>query len=173
MTAEIDDASTPSGDGTRWLTTTEMQAWLKVWSFHSWLPSRLDAQLRQDFGISHYDYFALAQISMSPGRRLRMSSLAELSDMTLSHLSRVITRLEKTGYVLRCPDPADGRSTNVELTQAGWDFVRAAAPTHVATVRRFVFDQLDADDVADLNRVMGKIVRAMNTPRLPEGPAGR
>lgn len=151
----------------KWLNEVEAETWLNVWSLHVWLPNRLDAQLKEDFGISHYDYFALAQISMAPGAKLRMSELAAVSDMTLSHLSRVVTRLEKQGWVVRTPDPDDGRSTLAELTAAGWEIVRAAAPDHVAEVRRRVFDNLSEEEVAQLNRISRKIVDALDPPRKP------
>lgn len=149
----------------KWLNEVEAAAWLNVWSLHVWLPNRLDAQLKEDFGISHYDYFALAQISMAPEKKLRMSELASVSDMTLSHLSRVVTRLEKQGWVQRIPDPDDGRSTLAELTDSGWELVQAAAPGHVAEVRSRIFDTLNAEEVAQLNNIAGKIVDALDPPR--------
>ncbi len=148
-------------DNVQWLNEQEAETWLNVWSFHAWLPSRLDAHLKRDFGISHYDYFAMAQISMAEEGRLRMSALAAQSDMTLSHLSRVITRLEKQGWVRRTPDPTDGRSTFAELTDAGRALVRAAAPAHVDEVRRIIFDNLTAEESAQLGTAMRKIVAAL------------
>ncbi|MGP6174425.1 MarR family winged helix-turn-helix transcriptional regulator [Corynebacterium sp. A21] len=156
-----------SEESVKWLNEVEAETWLNVWSMHVWLPNRLDAQLKKDFGISHYDYFAMAQISMAPDAKLRMSELAAVSDMTLSHLSRVVTRLEKQGWVERTPDPDDGRSTLAELTEAGWEIVRAAAPDHVAEVRRRVFDNLSEEEVAQLNRISRKIVDALDPPRKP------
>lgn len=154
-----------SEEPVKWLSKVETEAWLNVWSLHVWLPNRLDAQLKEDFGISHYDYFALAQISMAPEQKLRMSELAAVSDMTLSHLSRVVTRLENQGWVQRIPDPGDGRSTLAQLTAAGWDLVQAAAPDHVAEVRRRVFDSLSEEEIVQLNNITRKIVDALDPPR--------
>lgn len=151
----------------KWLNEAETDTWLNIWSMYVWLPSRLDAQLKEDIGISHYEYFALAQISMAPEQQLRMSELAALSDMTLSHLSRVVTRLEKNGWVNRTPDPDDGRSTLAALTEEGWQLVQKAAPGHVAEVRKLVFDNLDEGEIAQLSAIMPKIVDALNPPRKP------
>ena len=49
-----------------WLSDQESETWMNVWSFHVWLPSRLEAQLKRDAGISHYDYFALMQLWKAP-----------------------------------------------------------------------------------------------------------
>lgn len=150
-----------------WLNQEQQDVWLNIWSMRVWLPARLDAQLKKQNGLSNFDYFALAQISMAPERRLRMSELAELSDMTLSHLSRVVTRLEKAGWVRREPDPTDGRATVAVLTEEGWDKVVEAAPGHVGEVRRLIFDNLTDDELKVLGTAMEKIITALDPPRMP------
>ncbi len=150
-----------------WLTQEQQDVWLNIWSMRVWLPARLDAHLKAEFGLSNFDYFALAQISMAPERRLRMSELAELSDMTLSHLSRVVTRLEKSGWVKRVPDPSDGRATVAVLTGEGWDKVVEAAPSHVSQVRRLIFDDLTEEELRVLGTAMEKITTALDPPRMP------
>lgn len=150
-----------------WLTQEQQDVWLNIWSMRVWLPARMDAQLKADSGLSNFDYFALAQISMAPDRRLRMSELAELSDMTLSHLSRVVTRLEKSGWVRRVPDPTDGRATVAVLTEEGWDKVAKAAPGHVGQVRRLIFDHLTDEELRVMGTAMEKIIAALDPPRMP------
>ncbi|MGJ3561840.1 MarR family winged helix-turn-helix transcriptional regulator [Streptomyces sp. INA 01156] len=113
----------------RWLAPEESEAWLALWTMTVWLPVRLDAQLRQDSALSLPEYHALSQISMAPDRTLRLSELAAVANMTLSHLSRVVSRLEKAGWVRRVPDPTDGRYTLARLTDEGWHKVAAAAPS--------------------------------------------
>ncbi|GAA4284452.1 MarR family transcriptional regulator [Brevibacterium daeguense] len=148
----------------RWLNERETQTWLDVWSLMVWLPSRLDAQLRAEVGLSHAEYNALSQMSMAPDRTIRLSELAAVSNMTLSHLSRVITRLEKAGWVTRSPDPADGRYTLGSLTAAGWEKIVDAAPGHVETVRRYVFDTLTPQQAEALGEAAAKIVAALSPP---------
>ena len=106
------------------------------------LPGVLDAQLRADSGLTHFEYFVLAMLSEAPERTLRMTSLAQRTNATLSRLSHVVDRLEGRGLVERFPCPEDGRATNARLTPLGWDLVVAAAPGHVATVRHSVVDPL-------------------------------
>ncbi|GAB3700613.1 MarR family transcriptional regulator [Corynebacterium nasicanis] len=144
-----------------WLSEREVETWMNVWSFHVWLPTRLEAQLKRDAGISHYDYFALTQLWQSPEHTLRMSELAAACEMTLSHLSRVITRLEKQDFVRRLPDPDDGRSTLAELTSAGLALFEQAAPGHVSEVRRLIFDNLEPEEQKQFGEAMSKIVAAM------------
>ena len=56
----------------------------------------------------------------------------------------------------------DRRATNAALTSNGWAKVVATAPGHVATVRQDVIDPLTATDVADLDRIMGRILGALD-----------
>ncbi|PWI09091.1 MarR family transcriptional regulator [Streptomyces sp. NWU339] len=148
----------------RWLAPEESEAWLAVWTMTVWLPVRLDAQLRQDSALSLPEYHALSQISMAPDRTLRLSELATVANMTLSHLSRVVSRLEKAGWVRRVPDPTDGRYTLAGLTDEGWCKVAAAAPEHVDAVRRYVFDSLTPEQRRALGEAAARIVEALDPP---------
>lgn len=150
--------TTPEG---RWLDPDEQRTWRAVWALMTWLPVRLDAQLHADAGLSLAEYNALSQMSEAPDRTLRLSDLATASNMTLSHLSRVITRLEKAGWVTRSPDPEDGRYTQGRVTDAGWEKVVAIAPGHVAAVRRAVFDQLSTEQVQALGETASLVADAV------------
>ena len=70
----------------------------------------------------------MARLSQSPERTLRMSSLADLANASLSRLSHLVKRLEERGLVRREPDPADGRFTNAILTDLGFQTLAEAAP---------------------------------------------
>ncbi|MGY2005090.1 MarR family winged helix-turn-helix transcriptional regulator [Blastococcus sp. SYSU DS1024] len=134
----------------RWLTDEERVAWVRLAAVLELLPGVLDTQLRRDAGLSHFEYFVLAMLSEAPRRTLRMTSLAARTNATLPRLSHVVRRLEDRGLVQRFPCPEDGRATNAQLTEAGWDKVVDAAPGHVANVRRAVVDALDAEQVRQL-----------------------
>ena len=99
-----------------WLDAEERQAWLALASALNRLPAALDAQLRRDAGISHFEYQVLALLSEAPDRTLRMSALAMWAGSSLPRLSQVVARLEHPGWIRRTPDPADGRYTLAILT---------------------------------------------------------
>ncbi|MGO1543848.1 MAG: MarR family winged helix-turn-helix transcriptional regulator [Gulosibacter sp.] len=150
----------------RWLDANETQTWLDLWSTVAWLPARLDAQLREDAGVSLAEYHVLSQISMAPDRRMRLSELAEVTNTTLSHLSRVVSRMERAGWVERAPDPNDGRSTLGVITDSGLEKVAAMAPGHVAAVRHYVFDNLTATQALALGDATSRIVAAVAPTRV-------
>ncbi|WP_448629861.1 MarR family winged helix-turn-helix transcriptional regulator [Cellulomonas soli] len=89
----------------RWLTPDEQRAWIALAGTVIWLPAALDAQLQRDAGLSHPEYQVLSWLSMSTERTRRMSELADTANVTLSHLSRIVARLEQRGWVRRTPTP--------------------------------------------------------------------
>jgi DNA-binding MarR family transcriptional regulator len=153
----------------RWLDAEERQAWLALASALNRLPAALDAQLRRDAGISHFEYQVLALLSEAPGRTLRMSELATLAEGSLPRLSQVVARLEQHGWVRRTPDPADGRYTLATLTDQGQAKVTEAAPGHVQEVRRLVFDPLTKTQSRQLREIGRRIMRAID----PDNPTRR
>ena len=112
----------------RWLTPAELDAWLSLVRLLTWLPWSIDQQLQRDANLSMVEYQVLAMLSESPQRTMRMSSLADVTNASLSRLSHLVKRLEGRGLVRREPDPADGRFTNAILTADGLRTLTEAAP---------------------------------------------
>src|SRR6478752_5889265 len=139
---------------TQWLDQTEREAWLRLIAVVELLPGVLDTQLRSSSGVTHFEYLVLAMLSENPERTLRMTALAQRTNATLPRLSHVVARLENRGLVERFPCPEDGRATNVSLTEEGWAAIVAAAPGHVANVRRHVIDALSSAQLAQLDDIM-------------------
>jgi len=146
----------------RWLDAEETQAWRTLAKTMVRLPAALDAQLRRDAGISHFEYDVLALLSEAPGRTLRMSALAMSAEGSLPRLSQVVARLEQRGWVRRTADPADGRYTLAILTSQGQAKVAEAAPGHVEEVRRLVLDPLTKAQSRQLHEIGRRIIRAID-----------
>jgi len=149
-------------DEPHWLDADEHESWLELARLLVRLPAALDAQLRRDAGLTHFEYHVMAALSEQDDRSLRMSTLASFADGSLSRLSQVVTRLERRRYVERFPDPHDGRYTLARLTDTGWDKVVATAPGHVEEVRRLVLDPLTAAQVRQLRSISDRVNRAIN-----------
>ena len=151
-----------TSDEPQGLNAEERRAWLTLASVTMRLLPALDAQLRRDAGISHFEYQVMAALSEAPEHTLRMSELAVLAEGSLSRLSQVVARLEEKNWVRRTPDPADGRYTLAILTDDGWHKVVATTPGHVNEVRRLVFDPLTKTQTNQLTTIGQRIMRAID-----------
>jgi DNA-binding MarR family transcriptional regulator len=150
----------------KWLTAAEVDSWLSVARLMTWLPWSIDQQLRRDSDLAMVEYQVLAMLSNTPARTMRMSSLAEVTNASLSRLSHLVKRLEGRGLVRREPDPADGRFTNALLTDHGFQTLAEAAPGHVAHVRSLVIDVLSPEQLRRLGLTADRIMSRIDTSKI-------
>ncbi|GGO25629.1 MarR family transcriptional regulator [Micromonospora parathelypteridis] len=138
---------------TRWLDPDEQRTWRAYLAASRALMDTLDRELQRDAGMPHAYYELLVVLSESPGRRLRMSDLAEAAGSSRSRLSHAVARLEAAGWVRREECPTDRRGQVALLTDEGFATLAAAAPGHVEGVRRHLFDALSPAQVDQLRRI--------------------
>jgi DNA-binding MarR family transcriptional regulator len=150
-------------DEVNWLTADELNSWLSVVRLMTWLPWSIDQQLQRDSNLAMVEYQVLAMLVKSPQRTMRMSSLAEVTNSSLSRLSRVVKRLEVRGLVRRKPDPSDGRFTHAILTNSGVRILESAAPAHVAHVRSLVIDVLSPEQLRRFGRSAEQILSRIDS----------
>jgi DNA-binding MarR family transcriptional regulator len=147
---------------TPWLDRPQLRAWIRLRAVLALLPGVLDAQLRRDADMTEFEYYVLATLSETPGRTLRMTELSWQTNATLPRLSHVVTRLQDRGLVERLSCPENRRTTNVRLTDDGWEKVRQAAPGHVATVHHHVIDTLTDEQVEQLAAIGDAILTRLD-----------
>ena len=138
---------------TRWLNADEQHAWRAYLSATQLLQAQLDRELQRDSGIPHAYYEILVRLSEAPDRVLRMSDLASAAESSRSRLSHAVARLEAAGWVKRESCPTDRRGSFARLTDTGFAALEAAAPSHVASVRRHLIDQLTPEQVRQLGEI--------------------
>jgi DNA-binding MarR family transcriptional regulator len=151
----------------RWLNEAEDRAWRGYRSMRALLDLQLSRDLANESGFSDADYDVLSNISETEGHRVRLSDLAARMLWSKSRLSHQITRMQQRRLVVREEHPSDGRGTVIVLTDTGWNAIRAAAPSHVASVRRHFIDQLTAQQIEALGNITESVVRHLT--RLNEG----
>ena len=96
-------------------------------------------------GLSHGLLSAMAVISKRGP--LRLSDLAHLEGVSAPSMTRTVAELEARGYVLRRPDPEDGRAVLVEAAEAGTSAVLDARTTRAQLVSELL-EGLDEQDAA-------------------------
>jgi DNA-binding MarR family transcriptional regulator len=104
----------------------------------------------------------LVILSEHPARRMRVLELARRLGWEKSRVSHQLRRMGDRGLVERARCGEDRRGSFIVLTDAGLAAVKAAAPMHVAEVRKNFFDALSDQDIADLARISDAAIGVMS-----------
>ncbi|HZC69853.1 MAG TPA: MarR family transcriptional regulator [Jatrophihabitans sp.] len=141
----------------RWLTAREQTAWRAYLDMNAKLAAKLNREMQQQSGISIADYSVLVQLSEHVDSRMRVLELARALGWEKSRLSHQLTRMQQRGLVERSFCTEDRRGAFILLTDKGRETVVAAAPLHVESVRRYLFDELSAEQVDALGSIARKV----------------
>ncbi|GAA4690167.1 MarR family transcriptional regulator [Pseudonocardia yuanmonensis] len=136
----------------------EMAAWRAFLRAHATITRALETELVAEQELSLAAYDVLVQLAEAPGRRLRMTELADAVLLSRSGVTRLVDRLERAGLVRRARVESDGRGVTAGLTAAGLDRLRTASRTHLRGVTSHFARRLDADDLAALERICSRLV---------------
>ena len=145
-------------DETRWLTIDEQKSWRSWLAASALLAEHTEQDMKRDNDLSMAEYEVLVRLSEAPGRRLRMSDLADRTLASKSRLSHQVARMESAGLVGREGCPEDRRGSYAVLTEMGWNRLVAAAPSHIESVRSGFLDALTAEEFAVLGGLCAKVV---------------
>ncbi|MCP2165579.1 transcriptional regulator, MarR family [Goodfellowiella coeruleoviolacea] len=131
--------------------------WRSFLRAHARVTRNLEAELIAEQRLSLAAYDVLVQLEESPGRRLRMTELAEAVLLSRSGVTRLVDRLERAGLVTRERADGDGRGVVAVLTQAGADRLHTAAQTHLAGVVRYFVAPLEPDELNTLGHTCDRL----------------
>src|SRR6478609_10050493 len=92
----------------------------------------------------------------------RATHLAERLGVSAPVLSRHIAELEEHGYVVRRPDPEDGRAQLIALSAAGTEKLRVIENQRTATIQDLLQDW-SQDDVELPARTLEKLAECLRT----------
>jgi DNA-binding MarR family transcriptional regulator len=142
---------------TAWLDQDQQRSWRAFLVGTTLLMDRLDRDLRDKHGLSLPEYEILVRLSEAEGNRVRMAQLADSVSHSRSRVTHTVSRMETAGLVVRDACLSDGRGVEAVLTDQGRAALEAAAPTHVAGVRRMLVDLVDQDDFQAVGRVFDAV----------------
>lgn len=161
----------PTIEGVDWLDDGEQRAWRAFIEVQGDLLAALERDL-EAAGITLGDYRVLVLLSEVDEHALRMCDLADRLQLSPSGVTRRLDGLVATGLVRREGHPDDRRVMMAVLTDAGLETLRTVAPHHVASVRRRIFDHLDADQVGAFGEIFARIGAALD-PANDQASTGR
>lgn len=134
-----------------------LDAWRGYLQSHASIVRVLDAELVAEHGITARDYEVLLYLSQDEGRRLAMSALAERTMLTRSGITRLVDGLVEAGLVERVACPNDARVSYAALTDAGYDKLRQAGCSHVASIRRLFLEHFTPEEIDLLASLLSRL----------------
>ena len=132
-------------------------AWRSYLQSHASILRELDAELVAEHGLTTRDYEVLLYLAQAEGRRLAMSALAERTMLTRSGITRLVDGLVANGLIERIACPEDARISYASLTDAGYEKLRDAGCTHIASIRRMFLAHFNAEEITQLAALLGRL----------------
>jgi DNA-binding MarR family transcriptional regulator len=147
------------------LKAREEQVWRDVARFLSLAPRLLDEDLQRGANMTSGEYAVLLHLSEAKSGHLRVRELADLADLSGSHMTRIISDLARERLVAKARNPDDGRGIDVKITEAGLSRLRDAYPIHLASVRNRVMNQIEPKVLSSFGTVIAAIVEGLENSR--------
>lgn len=135
-----------------------LDAWRAFLRAHARVVRELERELQAEQDLALTDYDVLVQLAGAEDRRLRMSELADRLLLSRSGATRLVDRLVADGLVERATCESDRRGQWAALTDAGYERLRAATPTHLRGVATHFLDRVGAEDLAELERMLERLL---------------
>lgn len=139
----------------------EELVWRDVARFLSLASRLLDEDLQRGANISLSEYAVLVHLSEADTGQLRVREIADLADLSGSHMTRIIGDLAKAGFVEKSRNPEDARGIDVRITKAGLSRLRSAYPIHLASVRSRIMNHVEPKALSCFGEVMAAIVEGI------------
>jgi DNA-binding MarR family transcriptional regulator len=108
--------------------------------------NRVDGRLREAHGLPLAYFWPLYVVGQSGDESLRVGELAGALGLTVGGMSKIVDRIERTGFLRREPDPADRRASRIALTDAGRRCLMLASETYETEMAAVLDDALSADE---------------------------
>jgi DNA-binding MarR family transcriptional regulator len=134
-----------------------LAAWSAFLRAHARVIRDLERELQAEQRMALTDYDVLVQLANAEDSRLRMSELADRLLLSRSGATRLVDRLAAQGLVERVMCDDDRRGQWASLTDAGYERLRQASPTHLRGVAEHFLDRLSADDLTALERAFTRL----------------
>lgn len=125
-------------------------AWLRLLRLSHHLNRGMAEHLRA-WDLSPAQFDILVQLGSADG--ITQHALAGRLKVTEGNICQLLDRLEKSGFLARCPE---GRSNRLHLTDSGRDLIKRAVPSHEAWLAQR-FSALSSCELRQLMRLLRKV----------------
>lgn len=139
------------------------RAWRALISAYSAAVERIEREL-SEAGLPPLAWYdVLLELSVAPGRRLRMHELARAVVLSRSGLTRLVDRLEKADLLHREPDPTDGRGSFATLTDEGASMREKMWPIYERGIAEHFGAHVSEEEAEVIGRALGRVSAANRT----------
>ncbi len=139
------------------LTKPQRMAWRAIYEGHALALRRIDRDLEEAGVGSLSDYSVLYSLYRSPGRRQRLSEVADAALLSRSGLTRLLDRLEKKGYLRREACPEDRRGLFAVLTDGGVEEMRRIWAVYSRGIATYFVPHASPDEIATVGAVFSRM----------------
>ncbi|KAA0111173.1 MarR family winged helix-turn-helix transcriptional regulator [Mycolicibacterium sp. P1-5] len=144
----------------RWLTDDQQRIWRNYVALNGRLQAAMNRQLQARCALSLADYEVLVVLSeQGPTRVLQLATTLGWEQSRLSHQ---LTRMRGRGLLERHGTEHDRRAATVEITAAGSNALRTAAPDHVTLVRSVLFDGMTTTQLRAFDMVISTALERLD-----------
>jgi DNA-binding MarR family transcriptional regulator len=151
----------------RWLDEREERAWRALQFMQMRLEAELARQLAAGSGLSYPDYLVLITLTDDPDGRLRLLELRRILGWEKSRLSHQVARMAERGLVTKERCDSDRRGAYVTVTGKGREEIGAAAPGHVAAVRRLFIGVLTSEQLDVISDAAEAVLARLDSEKSP------
>jgi DNA-binding MarR family transcriptional regulator len=138
----------------------QLAVWRAFVNVHAAVIRRIEKDLADRHQVPLIWYDVLVALYQSPGKKLRMTELADKVVLTPSGLTRLVERLEKEGLVRRERTEEDRRGSYTVLTREGKRAFLQAWPTYEQGIRQYFIELLTEDECKTIGEGLSRIYQA-------------
>ncbi|MGW0817341.1 MarR family winged helix-turn-helix transcriptional regulator [Streptomyces viridiviolaceus] len=147
--------------------TALAHGWCALSLLHDRIEAHLERALQAEHGLSVREYSLLDVLSRQhdgEGGHLQMKQVADAVVLSQSATTRLVTRLEDRGLLMRYLCPTDRRGIYTNVSDAGLQLLEEARPTNETALREALAEAAEDPRLESL-------VRTFDTVRAPAGAA--
>lgn len=140
--------------------TAIAQSWCALSLLHGKIEARIERALQAGHGLSAREYSLLDVLSRQHngiGGHLQMKQVADAVVLSQSATTRLVTRLEDRGLLIRYLCDTDRRGIYTDVTEAGLTLLDAARPTNDNALRAALDEAAENPELAPLVRAVEEL----------------
>ena len=123
--------------------------------------NRVDARVHREHGLPLAWLEVMLVVSTTPG--CRVLDVANALSITVGGASKVVDKVQAGGWCRRLPNPSDGRSSLIELTESGESLLEAANVTFEDALAAYLRAAASTGELTQLSKTLGRLRRHLIT----------